>query len=62
MTYVCKNVLILGILIDSPVYFAGKSITKTNNSRIFKKMQIISRYAYRARRSCLMKKQETIIS
>ncbi len=39
MIYVWKNVLILGILIDSLVYFTGKSITNTNNSRIFKKMK-----------------------
>ncbi len=39
MIYVWKNVLILGILINSLMYFAGKSITKTINSRIFKKMQ-----------------------
>ncbi len=39
MIYVWKNVLILRILIDSLVYFAGKSIMNTNNSRIFLKIQ-----------------------
>ncbi len=39
MICVWKNVLILGILIDSLVYFAGKSITNANNSRIYNKMQ-----------------------
>jgi hypothetical protein len=39
MIYVWKNFLILGILNDSLVYFAGKSITNTNNSRIFSKMK-----------------------
>jgi hypothetical protein len=37
MIYVWKNVLILAILIDSQVYFTRKSITITNNSRIFLK-------------------------
>jgi hypothetical protein len=33
-------------LIDSLVYFAGKSFTNTNNFTIFKKIQIISGHAY----------------
>ncbi len=33
MIHVLKNVIFLGILIDPMVYFTGKSITNTNNSR-----------------------------
>ncbi len=39
MIYVWKNVLILRILMDSLVYFAGKLIMNTKNSRIFLKIQ-----------------------
>jgi hypothetical protein len=39
MIYVWKIFLFLEILNDSLVYFAGKSITNTNNSRIFEKMK-----------------------
>ncbi len=46
MIYVWKNFLILGILIDTLVYFAGKSFMNTNNSGIFNKLKIISGHAY----------------
>jgi hypothetical protein len=46
MIYVWKNVLILGILNDSLVYFAGKSITNTITPEYLKKWKIISGHAY----------------
>jgi hypothetical protein len=46
MIYVWKNFLILGIFIDSLVYFAEKSFTNTNNSEILKKFLIISGHSY----------------
>ncbi len=46
MIYVWKNFLILGILIDTLVYFAGKPFMNTNNFGIIKKLKIISGHAY----------------
>ncbi len=46
MIYIWKIFLILGSLIDSLVYFAGKSFANTNKFAIFKKIQIISEHAY----------------
>ncbi len=46
MIYVSKSCLSLGILIISPVYFAGKSFTNTNNSTNIQKNEDISGLAY----------------